>query len=164
MSTRLTSFFHTASEPGACYSGARHFPELRVYSPIPLDVVKLGLHFGRAAMRFVKVEGVSRGPTAFFRRASDSGACHFSARDCFGVARLFGNSPRSSEPLRFQSGRAVTRLVEVAGVSTRLIPLLRTCASQCTASHSNACHSGAVSFLGGVRLFPDSPGSSEAGT
>ena len=39
----------------AWHSGVRYFPELRVYSRVPLGLVNLGLHFGRVIMRFLKV-------------------------------------------------------------------------------------------------------------
>ena len=92
----------------------------RLFPDSPGSSEPLGFHFGRAAMRFVKVAGLSRSLTAFFRTASDSGACQCGARYLSGVAGLFGNSPGSSELLGFQSGRAVTCWVEVAAVSTRL--------------------------------------------
>ena len=43
----------------ACHSGARDFPELRVYSRTPLGLVNVGLHFGRVVMRFLEVACVS---------------------------------------------------------------------------------------------------------
>ena len=66
VSTWLTPFFCTASHSHACHSGARDFPELRVYSPIPLGLVHLGFHFGRVVMCFVKVARVSTRLTPFF--------------------------------------------------------------------------------------------------
>ena len=66
VSTRLTPIFCTVSNSHACHSGARHFPELRVYSPIPLGLVHLGFHFDRVVMRLVEVEGVSKRLTPFF--------------------------------------------------------------------------------------------------
>ena len=44
------------------------------------------------------------------------------------------------------------RFVEVAGVSTSLTAFFRTCASQCTASHWQACHYGSRGF--GRRCAP----------
>ena len=70
VSTRLTPFFCTASHSHACHSVARDFPELRVYSLIPLGLVHQEFHFGRVVMRFVKVAGVSKRLTPFFRRCA----------------------------------------------------------------------------------------------
>ena len=39
----------------ACHTGARDFPEMRVYSQSPSALVKLGFHFGRVVMRFLEV-------------------------------------------------------------------------------------------------------------
>ena len=39
----------------ACHSGARDFPELRVYSRGPLGLVNLGFQFGRVVIRFLEV-------------------------------------------------------------------------------------------------------------
>ena len=50
------------------------------------------------------------------------------------------------------------RFVEVAGVSTRLTAFFRTGASQCTASHWQACHHGSRDLAGGARLLSNSPG------
>ena len=50
------------------------------------------------------------------------------------------------------------RFVEVAGVSTRLTAFFRTCASQCTASHWQACHYGSRDLAGGARLLSNSSG------
>ena len=41
------------------------------------------------------------------------------------------------------------RFVEVAGVSTRLTAFFSTCASQCRASHSEACQQGCRDLAGG---------------
>ena len=43
----------------AWHSGARDFPELRVYSPGVLGLVNLRFRFGRVAMRYVEVACVS---------------------------------------------------------------------------------------------------------
>ena len=48
------------------------------------------------------------------------------------------------------------RFVEVAGVSTRLTAFFSTCASECTASHSEACHHGSRD-LQEVRAYPPIP-------
>ena len=66
VSTRLTRFFCTASHSHACHSVAPDFPQLRVYSPIPLRLRHLGFHFGCVVMRFVEVAGVSTRLTPFF--------------------------------------------------------------------------------------------------
>ena len=47
--------------------------------------------------------------------------------------------------------------VEVAGVSTRLSTFFSTCASQCTASHSQACHYGCRDLAGGAYLLSKLP-------
>ena len=39
----------------ACHSGVRDFPELRVYSQVPLGLLKVELHFGRVLIRFLEV-------------------------------------------------------------------------------------------------------------
>ena len=48
------------------------------------------------------------------------------------------------------------RFVEVAGVSTRLTAFFSTCASQCRASHSEACQQGCRD-LQEVRAYPPTP-------
>ena len=50
----------------ACHSGARDFPELRVYSPTPLGLVHLRFHFGLVVIRFVEVASVSTRLIPFF--------------------------------------------------------------------------------------------------
>ena len=50
----------------ACHSGARDFPELRLYSLNPSSLVNLGFHFGRVVMRFVEVACVSTRLTPCF--------------------------------------------------------------------------------------------------
>ena len=54
--------------------------------------------------------------------------------------------------------RVVMCFVEVAGVTTRLTAFFSTCASQCTASQSQACHYGWRDLAGGARLLSNSPG------
>ena len=54
--------------------------------------------------------------------------------------------------------RVVMCFVEVAGVSRRLTAFFSTCASQCTASHWQACHYGSRDLAGGARLLSTSPG------
>ena len=54
-------------------------------------------------------------------------------------------------------GRVVMCFVEVAGVSTRLTAFFSTCASQCTASHSQACHYGCPLIWQEVRDYSPTP-------
>ena len=136
VSTKLTPFFRTASDSHACHSGARDFPELRVYSPTSLGLVHLGFHFGRVVRGFMEVACVRTRLTPFFRTASDSHACHSCARD-FPELRVYSPTPLCLVHLGFHFGRVFRRFVEVACVSTRLTPFFR------TAYYSHACHLGA---------------------
>ena len=156
VSRGLTALFRTASDSGACQCGARDFFGVaRLFRNSPGSSDPLGFQSGRAVRRYVEVVGVRTKLTSFFLTAAHSGACCCGAPDFSGVARLLRNSPGSSEPLVFQSGRAVTRWVEVADVRTRLTSFFR------TASHSGACYSGSRYFSGVARLFRNSPGSSD---
>ena len=47
------------AQSNECHSVFRDFPELRVYSRRPLDIVSLGFRFGRVGMRYVEVACVS---------------------------------------------------------------------------------------------------------
>ena len=76
------------------------------------------------------------------------------SRSCASI----GEVPLGLVHLGFDSGGVVMRFVEVAGVSTGLTAFLSTCASQCTASHSQACHYGCRDLAGGARLLSNSPG------
>ena len=77
-----------------------------------------------------------------------------SSRSCASI----GEVPLGLVHLGSHVGGVVMRFVEVAGVSTGLTAFFSTCASQCTASHSQACHYGCRDLAGGARLLPDSPG------
>ena len=141
VNTRLTPFFCAASHSHACHSGARDFPDWRVYSPTPtpLGLVQLRFHFGRVVMCFLEVARVSRRLTPFFCIVSHSHACHCGARD-LPELHIYSPIPLVLMHLGFHFGQVVMRFVEVPGVSTRLTPFFS------TASHSHACHSGACNF------------------
>ena len=119
----------------ACHSGAPDFPYLRVYFRGPLALVNLVFHFSRVVMRFVKVACVSATLTPCYSLVPHSGQplslTHATPLPL--ISRSFASIPQLTPlglvNLGFHFGRVVMRFVEVACMSTRLTPFLRTCAS-----------------------------------
>ena len=60
------------AQSNACHSGARDFPELRVYFRGPLALVNLGFCLGLVGMRYVEVACVSRSLHPWFAQVPQS--------------------------------------------------------------------------------------------
>ena len=117
-----------------------------------------GIHFSRLVMCVVEVAGVSSRLTPSFKETPTLTRPTPPPVIC----RRCAPTPRPPwdylvQP-GIQFGRVVMCLVEVLGVSTRLTAFFSTFASQCTASHSQACDYGSRDLTGGARVLSNSPG------
>ena len=133
--------------------------EVRAYSPTPLGLSTSpgnkfwprGDVFRGSGRREYKAQPVHLAQPLTLTHATPSPVL---SRSCASIAEV----SLGLVHLGFHFGGVVMRLVEVGGVSTRLTAFLSTCASQCTASHSQACHYGCRDLAGGARLLSNSPG------